>query len=98
MLFVLLENYVYICQELKFIKSLNKKNMSNSSNSSSSSSSSGISLLGVLGVVFVVLKLTDHIDWSWFYVTMPFWSGPVVFFIILFIVYFFKLMLKIINY
>ena len=45
------------------------------SNSSSSSSSGGIGVLGLLGVVFVTLKLTNVIDWSWWYVTMPFWGG-----------------------
>ncbi len=35
-------------------------------------SSSGIGVIGLLGVAFVVLKLTDVIDWSWWYVTMPF--------------------------
>lgn len=35
----------------------------------------GIGVCGLLGVVFVTLKLTGIINWSWFYVTMPFW-GP----------------------
>lgn len=43
--------------------------------SSSSSSSSGIGVLGLLGVAFVVLKLTGFIDWSWWWVTAPFWGG-----------------------
>ncbi len=43
--------------------------------SSNNSSSGGIGVLGLLGVVFVTLKLTGHIDWSWWYVTMPFWGG-----------------------
>lgn len=30
---------------------------------------------GLLGVTFVVLKLTGVIDWSWWWVTLPFW-GP----------------------
>lgn len=47
--------------------------MANSS--SSSSSSSGIGVFGLLGVVFVVLKLTGYIDWSWWWVTAPFWGG-----------------------
>lgn len=42
---------------------------------SSSSSSSGISILGLLGVLFVGLKLTGYIDWSWWWVTAPFWGG-----------------------
>jgi Transmembrane Fragile-X-F protein len=41
----------------------------------SASSSSGIGVLGLLGVAFVVLKLTGHIDWSWWWVTAPFWGG-----------------------
>lgn len=28
---------------------------------------------GLLGVLFVALKLTGHIDWSWFWVLSPFW-------------------------
>jgi hypothetical protein len=43
--------------------------------SSSNSAGSGIGVLGVLGIVFVTLKLTHHIDWSWLWVTAPFW-GP----------------------
>lgn len=42
---------------------------------SSSSSSSGISILGLLGVLFVGLKLTGYINWSWWWVTAPFWGG-----------------------
>ena len=40
-----------------------------------SSSSGGIGVFGLLGVAFVVLKLTGYIDWSWWYVTLPFWGG-----------------------
>jgi hypothetical protein len=46
---------------------------------SDKSSSSGIGVLGLLGVVFVTLKLTGYIDWSWWYVTMPFWGGFALF-------------------
>ena len=42
---------------------------------SSDNSSGGIGVLGLLGVVFVTLKLTSVIDWSWWYVTLPFWGG-----------------------
>lgn len=45
------------------------------SESSSSSSSGGIGIVGLLGVLFVGLKLGGVIDWSWWYVTMPFWGG-----------------------
>lgn len=44
---------------------------------SSSSSSGGIGVCGLLGVAFVVLKLCGVIDWSWWWVTAPFW-GPLV--------------------
>ncbi|WLI36338.1 hypothetical protein [Pseudomonas sp. FP818] len=45
---------------------------------SNSSTSGGIGILGLLGVLFVGLKLTGYIDWSWWYVTMPFWGGLAV--------------------
>ena len=45
------------------------------SEKSSSSSSGGIGVFGLLGVAFVVLKLTGYIDWSWWWVTAPFWGG-----------------------
>lgn len=45
------------------------------SDKSSSSSSGGIGVVSLLGVVFVVLKLTGVIDWSWWWVTAPFWGG-----------------------
>jgi hypothetical protein len=41
----------------------------------SSTSSGGIGLLGLLGVAFVVLKLCHVINWSWWWVTAPFWGG-----------------------
>lgn len=39
-----------------------------------SAKSSG-NFLGTLGLIFVVLKLTGLIDWSWWWVTLPFWGG-----------------------
>jgi hypothetical protein len=42
--------------------------------SNSSSNSGGIGVLGLLGVAFVALKLMGVIDWSWWYVTLPFWG------------------------
>lgn len=50
--------------------------------SSSSSSSGGIGVLGLLGCIFVTLKLTGFIDWSWWWVTLPFWGGFVLFLLI----------------
>ena len=35
--------------------------------------SSGMSLGMVLFLIFLVLKLTNHISWSWWWVTCPLW-------------------------
>src|SRR3990167_833724 len=40
---------------------------------SSNTRSGGVSLPLVLFVVFLVLKLTDLINWSWWWVTSPLW-------------------------
>ncbi len=45
---------------------------------SQQSSSGGISVFGLLGVVFVTLKLMGYINWSWWWVTAPFWGGFVL--------------------
>jgi hypothetical protein len=39
----------------------------------SSAASSGTPFLGMLAVLFIGLKLTDHIDWSWWWVLSPIW-------------------------
>lgn len=46
-----------------------------SKDSGNASGGSGIGLFGVLGVVFVTLKLCGVINWSWWWVTAPFWGG-----------------------
>jgi hypothetical protein len=38
-----------------------------------SNSGTGLSLSAVLFIVFLVLKLTNNIDWSWWWVTSPLW-------------------------
>lgn len=45
----------------------------------------GISLGTVLFIVFLVLKLTEVIDWSWWWVTAPLWIpvGIVVAFMVI---------------
>jgi len=60
----------------------------------SSSSSSGIGIFGLLGVAFVILKLCKVIDWSWWYVTMPFWGGLALVLGILFIILIVKMLSK----
>lgn len=37
-------------------------------------SSDGIGLPVLLFLIFLVLKLTGHIDWSWWWVTAPLWG------------------------
>jgi hypothetical protein len=50
--------------------------------SNNSNATGGLSLSSVLTVVFVVLKLTDNIDWSWWWVLSPLWIGFVLVFVI----------------
>ena len=39
----------------------------------------GIGFFGLLTIVFIVLKLTNYINWSWWYVLLPiYWWIPVV--------------------
>ena len=40
----------------------------------SSSGSGGIGFAELLTIVFIVLKLTGHIDWSWWLVLAPAWA------------------------
>ena len=56
----------------------------------SKNSSSGLSLAGVLFIVFLILKLTENIDWSWWWVTSPLWI-PIalavsIFFVVLIVI------------
>lgn len=41
--------------------------------SEKTTSSSGIGFVGLLTILFIGLKLTDHIDWSWWWVLSPIW-------------------------
>lgn len=35
--------------------------------------SSGLGFGAVLFIVFLILKLTNYIDWSWWWITAPVW-------------------------
>lgn len=60
------------------------------SNSNSSSSSGGIGFVGLLTIVFITLKLTNYIDWSWWWVLSPIWiSATIVAIILLGVVFLF---------
>jgi len=38
-----------------------------------------IDITGLLGILFVGLKLGGIIDWSWWWVTLPFWASiPII--------------------
>ena len=45
----------------------------------------GPGILGLLGVAFGVLKLVGVINWSWWWVTLPFY-GPLILLIIFLII------------
>ena len=36
-------------------------------------SSNGIGIGGILFIIFLILKLTNNITWSWWWVTAPIW-------------------------
>jgi len=51
--------------------------------SNSTTVSGGVSVFGLLGVLFIGLKLAHVIDWSWWWVLLPFYWVFAVFMIVL---------------
>ena len=49
----------------------------------------GINFATLLFIVFLILKLTNVIDWSWWWVTAPLWIGFVIAIILLIIIFIF---------
>ena len=49
-----------------------------------SKSSSGIGFASLLGLLFIGLKLGKVITWSWWWVLLPFYIGPVIFLVTIF--------------
>ena len=45
--------------------------------------SGGMGIGSVLLIVFVTLKLTELIDWSWWWVLSPVWIGLGIFFVVI---------------
>jgi hypothetical protein len=41
-------------------------------------SSSGVGFFGLLTIAFIILKLTNVIHWSWWWVTCPLWGSLAV--------------------
>lgn len=53
-------------------------------------SESSIGVVGLLGVLFIGLKLTGFINWSWWFVTMPFWLPVAIIISLIVVLYFLK--------
>ena len=49
----------------------------------SSSTTGGIGFTGLLLLTFIVLKLTDVIAWSWWWVLSPAWIGAAIVVVVL---------------
>lgn len=45
---------------------------------SSSSRGGGVGFVGLLTILFIGLKLTNFIDWSWWWVLSPIWITALV--------------------
>ena len=50
--------------------------------STNTTTRSGLSITTILFIVFLVLKLTNLIDWSWWWVTSPLWIPAIILIII----------------
>jgi len=46
--------------------------------SNTSNSSNGLGIGTILFLIFMVLKLTNYIDWSWWWVTAPLWVPIII--------------------
>lgn len=56
------------------------------SNGTKTVNTGGIGFTGLLAIVFITLKLTNYIDWSWWWVLAPLWVPFVL--VILFLIVF----------
>lgn len=56
----------------------------------SDNNSGGIGFIGLLTIVFVVLKLTNYVTWSWWWVISPVWLSTSLVLTILLIVFIVK--------
>lgn len=58
------------------------------------SKSSEIGFCGLLTIVFIVLKLTNYINWSWWWVTSPLWMPIAILLAVILLVSMLKAMFK----
>lgn len=58
------------------------------------SKSSEIGFCGLLTIVFIVLKLTNYINWSWWWVTSPLWIPIAILLAVILLVSMLKAMFK----
>lgn len=58
------------------------------------SKSSEIGFYGLLTIVFIVLKLTNYINWSWWWVTSPLWIPIAILLAVILLVSMLKAMFK----
>lgn len=54
-------------------------------NNNNNTTSGGIGFCGLLTIVFIVLKLTNYIVWSWWWVLSPLWI-PIALVIVIFLI------------
>jgi hypothetical protein len=45
-----------------------------------------IGVIGSITLILIVLKITNYIEWSWWWVFSPLWGGVLLAFLLLFIV------------
>lgn len=60
-----------------------------------SKNSTGVSFISLLGLTFIILKLTDVIDWSWWWVLSPFLIGPAIVLVVLVLLIIFSKKVKV---
>ena len=58
------------------------------------SKGSEIGFCGLLTIVFIVLKLTNYINWSWWWVMSPLWIPIAILLAVILLVSILKAMLK----
>ena len=52
-------------------------------NNNNNNAGGGMGLGTILFLIFLVLKLTNYIDWSWWWVTSPLWVSALLVILIL---------------